>query len=216
MLDPAQCKLHSIALTITTRATEFSFKEKRTTTSQQLLGQNAARNCMVDCHAEVWTRFPVVPAVRRSTIKSGREAKAILFVSPLHHGKFSRYFRELVQEFERRTRKPTDVELSGINISSITFEDLFEKPRIELSAPQLGEWLVDILCLIPIHIAVTRDNRFVPLKDGVWSVDFERSLAGATVDQIIDSLSLGWYESIFHSYMATKVRNTYSHQHVQF
>jgi hypothetical protein len=64
---------------------------------------------------------------------------------------------------------------------------------------------VDILCLIPIHIAIARDNRFIPLKDGVFSVDMERSLLGARVEEIIDSISFGWYESIFRSYMTTKV-----------
>jgi hypothetical protein len=211
ILDTASSKLCSIALTITARTTEFSFKQKGAVASRPSAGQNVAQNLMVDCHSEVWTRFPVVPAVRRSTIRSGeQESKAIIFVSPLHHSKFSRYFRDIVSEFEKRTRKPTESELGNIDIFSMTFEDLFEKSRIKLSILRLGEWLVDILCLIPIHIAVTRDNRFIPLKDGVWSVEFERSLAGATVDRIVDELSLGWYESIFQSYMATKVRNAFT------
>ena len=79
----------------------------------------------------------------------------------------------------------------------------------EVSSFGAGEWLVDLLCLIPIHVAVTRDNRFVPLKDGIWSTHVERSLLGATVDQIVDSLSFGWYESIFQSYMASKVRHPF-------
>jgi len=39
------------------------------------------------------------------------------------------------------------------------------------------------------------------------SADHEHSLLGAEVSQIVDILSLGWYESIFQSYMAHKVRN---------
>ncbi len=76
----------------------------------------------------------------------------------------------------------------------------------DVSSFKAGEWLVDLLCLIPIHIAVTRDNRFIPLRDGIWSAEVERDLLGATVDQIVDGLSFGWYESIFQSYMASKVR----------
>ena len=75
----------------------------------------------------------------------------------------------------------------------------------EVSHFKAGEWLVDMLCLIPIHLAVARDNRFVPFKDGVWSLELERSLLGATIEQVIDSLSFGWYESIFQSYMSKKV-----------
>ena len=71
-----------------------------------------------------------------------------------------------------------------------------------------GEWLADLLCLIPIHIAITHENRFVPLKDGVVSPQHERSLLGAEVNRIVDSLSLGWYESIFQSYWASKVRRS--------
>ena len=78
-----------------------------------------------------------------------------------------------------------------------------------VSQLKLGEWLVDLLCLIPIHIAITRENRFIPLKDGVTSSEWEKSLLGADVSRIIDGLSLGWYESIFQSYMASKVRVDY-------
>ena len=47
---------------------------------------------------------------------------------------------------------------------------------------------------------------FLPFKDGVSSAAYEHSLLGAEVTQIVDALSLGWYESIFQSYMAQKVR----------
>ncbi|KAG8220322.1 hypothetical protein J3R82DRAFT_3396, partial [Butyriboletus roseoflavus] len=66
-----------------------------------------------------------------------------------------------------------------------------------------GEWLVDFLCLIPIHLALMKENRFVPLKDGVYSPELER--LGVDVNRIVDSLSFGWYESLFQSYMASKV-----------
>ena len=49
----------------------------------------------------------------------------------------------------------------------------------------------------------------MPLKDGVSSAEHEHSLLGAEVSQIVDAISLGWYESIFQSYMAQKVRNFY-------
>jgi hypothetical protein len=76
----------------------------------------------------------------------------------------------------------------------------------DVSRYRVGEWLVDLLCLIPIHIAVCSENRFVPLADGVLSSDLERSLLGAEVSKIVDKLSFGWYESIFQSYLASKVR----------
>lgn len=58
---------------------------------------------------------------------------------------------------------------------------------------------------ISYSLAVTRDNRFLPLKNGVWDPDYEQSLLGADVPNIVDSLSIGWYEPVFQSYMAAKV-----------
>ena len=78
----------------------------------------------------------------------------------------------------------------------------FWKP---VSTFKAGKWTVDLFCLITIHIALARDNRFIPLKDGIWSPDEEKALLGATINQVADSLSFGWYESIFQSYMSTKV-----------
>jgi hypothetical protein len=74
-----------------------------------------------------------------------------------------------------------------------------------VSRYRFGEWLADLLCLIPIHIAICRENRFIPLADGVHSAELEQSLLGAEVNKIVDKLSFGWYESIFKSYMALKV-----------
>ena len=55
-----------------------------------------------------------------------------------------------------------------------------------VSAYHAGEWFVDFLCLIPIHLVLTKDNRFVLLKDEVYSPDLERSLLGADVNHIVD------------------------------
>jgi hypothetical protein len=57
---------------------------------------------------------------------------------------------------------------------------------------------------MPIRIAIAHENRVVPLKDGVVSSELEKSLLEAEVNRIIDSLSLGWYESIFQSYWVSK------------
>jgi hypothetical protein len=84
-------------------------------------------------------------------------------------------------------------------------DEVIMNPDWEVSRYLVGEWLVELLCIIPIQIAVCRENRFVPLADGVLSSDLERSLLGAEVSKIVDKLSFGWYESIFQSYLATKV-----------
>ena len=117
---------------------------------------------------------------------------------------FQKHHNELIASFQKTTRKPVDSQLSRVAVVGMTFTAHMKQPA-DSSTFCAGEWLVEILCLIPIHIAVARDNRFIPLKDGVFSLDSERSLLGATVEQIVDHLSFGWYESIFQSYMASKV-----------
>jgi len=168
-------------------------------------------NSLLDCHTEVWTRFPVLPAVKRRTVSSSseRQQRNFTFIAEGPTRPFSSYFSDLIQTFERTTTRHTGEELRRIKISAAQFEsfkgDVVLKPEWNVSRYRVGEWLVDLLCLIPIHIAVCRENRFVPLADGVLSPDLERSLLGAEVNKIVDKLSFGWYESIFQSYLTTKV-----------
>jgi hypothetical protein len=207
--DGHLCK--SLALDITQKVTEFMFKER----GAKYLSKNTpgitAHNSLIDCYADVWTRFPVVPAIQRQTIVSsgGRLPKKLIFVANNHHDKFRPRFLELVQSFEYKTRKPIGEDLKNTVVVAMNFKTFVADIKAEgdwnVSQFCLGEWLVDILCLIPIQIAITRENRFVPLKDGVISAESEQSLLGAEVGRIVDSLSLGWYESIFQSYMVSKV-----------
>jgi hypothetical protein len=209
-LDVDARSVKSIAVDITKKVTEFLFKEKGNRNSSNDSARQTVNNSLLDCHAEVWTRFPIVPAVGRQTITSSSERirKSLTFISKNHSQPFSSYFSDLIHRFERATRKPTGNELRRIEVSAA--ELLFQSKVIQdsnwnVSRYRVGEWLVDLLCLIPIHIAVCRENRFVPLADGVLSAELERSLLGAEVNRIVDKLSFGWYESIFKSYMATKV-----------
>lgn len=132
-----------------------------------------------------------------------RDVPSVQFVCSTASRIFRRYFKRMIQDFERVTRKPTGRKLEEIRIEALEFDDLtWNHPSASIF--KAGEWLVELLCLIPIHIAVTRENRFVPLKDGVLDRELEQKLLGADVTQIIDAISLGWYESIFASYMASK------------
>ena len=154
-----------------------------------------------------------MPAVKRHTITSSseRQQKSLVFVTNCDGRPFSSHFSDLIHTFERASRKPTGDELRGISVSALTFPSFalqfLSSPDWPVSRFRAGEWLADLLCLIPIQIAITHENRFVPLKDGVVSADLERSLLGAEVNKIVDSLSLGWYESIFQYYWASKVRD---------
>jgi hypothetical protein len=88
----------------------------------------------------------------------------------------------MVFDFEGKIRKP-EGHLRDIQITSAqNWSPLDNVGRI--STLHIGDWLVGMLCLIPIHLAVTASNRFNPLKDGVSSAEFDRTLLGANVTQI--------------------------------
>ena len=94
----------------------------------------------------------------------------------------------MIATFEPSTHKPTEFVLQGCLVSGIDFETLLERQWSQMSSVfHAGEWLVELLCLIPIQISVTRDNRFIPLKDGVWSPELEHSLLGADLNQVVES-----------------------------
>src|SRR6266404_2085460 len=213
-LDETTQTCRSVVLEITCKATEFTFQEQRSKASTKN-GRETAHNCLIDCHSDVWTRFPVVAAVKRRTITSSsvRQPRTLTFVTEDDELPFSSYFSEMIRSFTKISRKPTGDVLKGIIVSAWTFASFSQAflSNMEWAASRFraGEWLADLLCLIPIHIAVTHENRFVPLKDGVLSAQLEISLLGAEVNRIVDSLSIGWYESIFQSYWASKVSSTY-------
>ncbi|KAL1748220.1 hypothetical protein HDZ31DRAFT_71777 [Schizophyllum fasciatum] len=210
-LDASTQTICSLALDIMKKVTEFSFQEKGTKASFQT-DTRTMHNSLIDCHADVWTRFPVVPAIARQTVVTDvdRPGRSLVFVTAQGRDRFVAHFADMIQNFEQRTRKPTGNILRDIRVDAVLFDDVKDgimhgiEWDSDVSRFHLGEWLVDVFCLIPIHIAITRDNRFVPLKDGVYSADMEKSLLGADVGQIVDTLSLGWYESIFQSYQSTK------------
>ncbi|KAF8548836.1 hypothetical protein OG21DRAFT_1448641 [Imleria badia] len=222
VLDFEARACRSYALDITRKVTEFMFKEKgaRGFSAQQRAGGNStAHNCLIDCHAEVWTRFPVLSAVQRETISSStlRSARTLVFVADRDYQRYAPHFTDMIITFERSTKKPTGDILKSIQVSAASFavfaaelcgggerRNSTRNRAWNISAYRAGEWVVEFLCLIPIHLALAKDNRFVPLKDGVYSPDLERSLLGADVNRIVDSLSFGWYESLFQSYMASK------------
>jgi hypothetical protein len=212
-LDTDAGSVQSIVIDITKKLTEFMFKGKDKGNVVHKGQRHTLHNSLLDCHADVWACFPVVTPVRRRTITSSseRQQKSITFITESPTGPFDSYFSDLIQESKRSTKKPTGGELDRIKVSATQFR-LFQDTIIldlhwDVSRYRVGEWLVNLLCLIPIHIAICRENVFVPLADGVLSADLERSLLGAEVNQIVDKLSFGWYESIFLSYLATKVRS---------
>ncbi|KIM22919.1 hypothetical protein M408DRAFT_277543 [Serendipita vermifera MAFF 305830] len=195
------CK--SIRLRITSNSREFAFRSNPNTGGSPDF-VNTVNNSLIDCHAEVWTAYPVNAAISKESVAAAtHHRRSILFVSSTEPGAFAPYFENMVREFKRKSRKPTKNLLTQIVIQTAGDWKVASR-KIPTSKFQMGDWLVGLFCLIPIHLAVTRSNRFIPLKDGIDSPEFEHSLLGASVAQICEALSFGWYESIFNSYLASK------------
>ncbi|KAG8901724.1 hypothetical protein FRC00_005051 [Tulasnella sp. 408] len=202
-LKPSTQAIVSVCVDISRKETEYQFRAKVDSSKSQSK-QSLGHNELITCFSEVWERFPVVAAIQRETISPAtRQPSSLTFVCESPNRPFASYFRQMVRTFEETSKKPTGQCLANIHVSSSIFDDLeWENPSS--SNFKAGEWIVELLCLIPIHIAVANENRFTPLKDGVLDPRVERELLGASVSRIIDSISLGWYESIFSAYMASK------------
>ncbi|KAG8988349.1 hypothetical protein FRB94_000889, partial [Tulasnella sp. JGI-2019a] len=204
-LLPAIPGIGSVSVEISGKETDYQFREKKK--HDQLFKMIVAEhNSLLNCLCEVWGRYPVVPAIKRETLSAdGRLDAAVTFVTDYPTGRFTRYFKGIVREFKRLSRKPTDRRLDNIQLEYLSFNDI-DWDGGSGSVFRAGEWLVELLCLIPIRIAIALENRFVPLKDGVFDSRLEQHLLGAEVPRIIDTLSLGWYESIFGWYAAKEVK----------
>lgn len=196
-LDMEEWHCRSMVCDITKKSTEFMFQEKSTTLHNHCSTNSTIHNCVLDYHYDMWTRFPVLLAFQRLMKSSDTisHQRTVLFVTDHVDAHFQAYFMRLIKTFEQKVRKPGTNILHSISVDAITprhlVETFLQDFNISISKFKAGEWVVDLLCLIPIHIAVTRENCFIPLKDGVISVEYERSLLGAEVSSIVDSISFG-------------------------
>lgn len=169
---------------IRNRISEFSFRAQDRP-RQNNGGRATKHNSLLDIHAEIWTKFPVSSTMGRSSPASQRETPLLQFISNSPGKPYLDYFKRLIQQFEKSTQKPTNGKLEGIKIDAISHKSLREEGHdFEVTTYPSGKWLVELLCLIPIHLAITSGNRFIPLANGVSSAEFERSLLGADVMQI--------------------------------
>ena len=211
-LDRSASLCSSISLHITSKTSEYDFCPDKNRSDSIAL---------IDCHSEVWTQYPVQAAIRREAAPGTKHCpRSITLIASNSSDSFSKYFNTLIRDFKQKTRKPAR-QLADIIATAQPFFDP-ASPNFPISQFKSGDWLVGLFCLIPIHIAVTRENRFIPLRDGVTSQEWEKSLLGADVVHIAEEyvswlelciqilihqsrLSLGWYESIFASYLARKV-----------
>lgn len=171
--------LTSTSLRITQESSSYQFTSRKLNSSlkAEQRAEHGAIHPLISCHEEMWTRFPVVAAVQRETLnQDGRSPSFIHFITPRENIDFGVCFKDMLKRCKKQTKKTFDIRLKTRKILAIAPDDL----RLPISSSTfiMGEWIVELLCLLPIQIAVTRENLFLPLKDGVLSSDVESSMLG--------------------------------------
>lgn len=140
--------INSTALQIKQKATEYAFRSNHS--EARTSSVETTNNSLMDCHLEVWTRFPVIPAVARTTLSPiVRHPRKITFATAVPPHTLQDYFTRMIATFEKNTRKPTDGTLSAIAVeSATTIEDVISDRTSEF---RLGSFIVELLCLIPLQ-----------------------------------------------------------------
>ena len=115
----AQC-INSMTIDSTRKVTEAIFQEKGGNNASKNGAGRTQYNNLLDCHKEVWTRFPVLPAAKRRTITSlsERRPRSLTFITENPKRPFASYFSDLIQGFVKATRKPTGDEIRDIIVSA--------------------------------------------------------------------------------------------------
>ncbi|KAI6111763.1 hypothetical protein EV401DRAFT_2075101 [Pisolithus croceorrhizus] len=145
-LDLPARRCQSYALDITRRHTEFMFRERVNRSSTSKRAHDTAHNCLIDCHSEVWTRFPVWAAVQRETISSAslRSQSSLMFVTDRDFDMFAPHFSQMIHSFERTTRKPTGNVLKSVKVSATSFDPFAQElcgalmERLTVSGRRMG------------------------------------------------------------------------------
>ncbi|POG65607.1 hypothetical protein GLOIN_2v1665293 [Rhizophagus irregularis DAOM 181602=DAOM 197198] len=179
---------------------------------------NTNLNGLIDAYGLMFERYSVESCID-SEQNRPLSLKIVLDVDndiEKYGEKFEDYIIEMFKNLKRSTKKPTSI-LEEFTTSVITFQKLdVENAKFQkkFSAKcQLGEWIIQLCCLIPIQIAVARNNLFQPLRDGLSSNDDHVGLDddgddgyGLHVDGIAKNISFGWYEGIFKHFGDKKVK----------
>ena len=151
-LDASNKACSSLALDITKKITDFTFRENNKARPPKGKPGDTLHNCLIDCHEDVWTRFPILAAIQRQTIFSSHlrcPQKLVFIVDGVeHHQHIGPYFLEMKHKFQQRTHKPLSDDLRDMGVTAQDFNQFLHSPDSDKSIFCMGEWLVNIICLV--------------------------------------------------------------------
>jgi hypothetical protein len=104
---------------------------------------------------------------------------------------------QMFDDLKHSTKKPTSI-LEKFSMSVVPFQK-FDIENAEFSSEyELREWIIQLCCLIPIQIAVARNNLFLPLRLSSNEIDQAEldDSYGHHVNSVAKNISFGWYEGI--------------------
>ncbi|CAG8493935.1 13962_t:CDS:10 [Dentiscutata erythropus] len=173
-------------------------------------------NGLIDAYRMMFEKYPVdnsidIEQTRPLTLQIALDTQDDDKVED-YKDKFEDYVAEMFEELKRSTKKPA-TSLKKFTVTATNFNDFnvvdSKFQRKNTTEYQLGEWIIQLSVLIPIQIAVARNNMFTPLRDGLSSevehADLEDGYA-RHVDAIAQNISFGWYEGIFKHFGNRQVK----------
>ncbi|RHZ44791.1 hypothetical protein Glove_709g38 [Diversispora epigaea] len=174
-------------------------------------------NGFIETYRLMYEKYPIDGCVDGDQVRP-LSLRVILDISDedeieKHQENFEEYITEMFDELRRTTKKPATM-LKKFKTVVSTFNSLdIEDPKFLKKNSrefQLGEWIIQLSCLIPIQIAVARNNQLLPLRDGLSATEIDQfdfvSGCGNHVDNIAQNISFGWYEGIFKHFGSRKVK----------
>jgi hypothetical protein len=205
-LDLQNGCLNSLLVKITLDKAQFSF-QKKCTREKSLALQKTNLNDLINAYKLMFEKYSIDNCIDPKKSRP-LSLKIVLDIDDIeeYDEKFEEYITRMFEDLKYSTKKPASI-LRKFSTSVIIFQELdVENADFQnfSSEYQLGEWIIQLCCLIPIQIAVTRNNLFLPLKDGLSSN--ENYLTGRNADIISKKISFGWYEGIFKHFGNKKVK----------
>ncbi|CAG8550727.1 10371_t:CDS:10, partial [Funneliformis caledonium] len=172
--------------------------------------QITTNNGLIDVYAMVFTKYATTtpigqidkPLKATFVVDVSRSSKTI----STYEAKIRKYVDKMFEKVKKETKKPSG-HLKHFKSAYAIFENLTLDD--ESTEYLFGEWIILLFCLIPIQIAIARDNEFVPLQDGVFSSELDQpNFDGGygLIGSVSKAISFGWYEAIFEYYADLEVK----------